>query len=358
MLKFILILTLPLIAEASLIKYCQDIYSRFFSNETVEYLSDKVSIVYFPGHTEILVNGTLYNPNLGYRKNGGEESLYMRGSTFARFKIRVTEEELRDMVEYVERYTRTMETCVSGACRPVTKFTGLPIPPPFNTVPVLNAAYLGFLKTTGLHMGRIEKIELQGPIKKWAAFDSAPLVALAILITTVITIPIVQNEKEKEGLKISAEIILNEETPIELTTFKLAEEKTSPSVVYEDTTRHYIDILAAGKTHPHRLSLPKKDIDSQHGFATLYDKKKGRAGIKGRYAFFTKDSVLYANFILNEKFDKVVRLGTLNKNKDVVLDEGNTVVYYKDDKYNEKILRILVKDFDKKLEVTEKPVKN
>jgi hypothetical protein len=40
------------------------------------------------------------------------------------------------------------------------------------------------------------------------------------------------------------------------------------------------------------------------------------------------------------------------------LDEGNTVVYYKDDKYNEKILRILVKDFDKKLEVTEKPVKN
>jgi hypothetical protein len=247
MLKFILILSFPLIAQASLTKYCQDIYTRIFSNEKVEYINDKVSIVYFPGrmHTEITVNGKLYNPTGGFSDNGGEESLYLRGSTFARFKIRVTEEELQNIAELVQKLTFSIQSCVSGACKPVNKFTGLPIPPPFNSLPILNAAYLGFLKTTGLHMGRIEKIEIQGPIKTFAAMELIPFAAPMIVL---LTLGFANGLDDKKTLKIPIEIPLRDETPIELTTLKLTEERPSQSVIYEDPLRHYVDIFAAGKS--------------------------------------------------------------------------------------------------------------
>jgi hypothetical protein len=138
--------------------------------EKVEWVDGKVAIYYYPGefHTELLVDGTLYNPVGGFHGKHASEAAAKRAAESGKtgyfaFHIRVTNEELAKIKKFVqENQDVAFQTCTSGACNAINKNTGLTIPFLISKLPAYSAFYLGIKRVMGAGFGRVRSIRYVG----------------------------------------------------------------------------------------------------------------------------------------------------------------------------------------------------
>lgn len=146
---------------------------RVIHEATIE---KEIEIIWYPNskyfpvtHTEIVVDGTLWSGFFGYQMEGDsvdrERAAKTGGKGFLSFHLKVTDSELHRIQEYLKENSGKFkfQSCVSAACKAVTKNSGIVIPFPFSQVPTLAAAYLGVLQKLGYK--RVTKIEWIGQRK-------------------------------------------------------------------------------------------------------------------------------------------------------------------------------------------------
>ncbi len=110
------------------------------SKPKVEWIDDKVSIIYFPHnwHTELRVDkNVLYT---GHRYDAAVKAGKAAKITFIEFGIRVSPEELENLKLQSKKLLSI--SCTHLACRQLNKGAPTFIPMPFNIFPIANVLYL------------------------------------------------------------------------------------------------------------------------------------------------------------------------------------------------------------------------
>lgn len=132
-------------------------------------IADAVDIIYFPDtlSTKLRVDefvysvkdftGELYKDKDAAHRRLARERL---DRTQIRFAIRVDQEEIKKLREYLEsgKSPFLQLSCTHVACSILKENTGVRIPAPFNLGPTLNAAYLAINRL--VPGGRVQSIEL------------------------------------------------------------------------------------------------------------------------------------------------------------------------------------------------------
>jgi len=161
-----------------------------------EWVNNNVAIIHFPAawHTEVMVNGMLYNPfGNYYREFESLEALKksaMNRKAIIKFGIKVNNEELKKIEDFIKNNKTFFQSCVGGACRAINENTSMTIPFPFSQLPVFNLIYLTLLKISGLDFKRIESIEYIGRKEQLASLPlsfamEGAVIASGILITFI-----------------------------------------------------------------------------------------------------------------------------------------------------------------------------
>lgn len=162
-------------------------------------IDKEVEIIWYPNsqyfpvtHTELVVDGTLWNGFFGYQMEGvsvdRERAAKIGGRGFLSFHLKVTDSELHRIQDYLKQNSGKfkLQSCVSALCKAVTKNSGIVIPFPFSKVPTLAVSYLGLVQKLGYK--RVTKIEWVGQRKlsrflsvqpffeSWMAYASGRLI--------------------------------------------------------------------------------------------------------------------------------------------------------------------------------------
>lgn len=135
-----------------------------------ETVTDNVALVWFPtggiaySTTNVEVDKVIWSTILRYIKKGSvekvDEEYRSKRSGYFRFGVSATQQEIEKLRTVLEDAGTHRMDCVTAACDALRKAGILKVPFPFNRLPVLSAAYLGFLRI--LPNSRVNHIEYVG----------------------------------------------------------------------------------------------------------------------------------------------------------------------------------------------------
>lgn len=179
---------------------CDSLFSQIQkpSNQIV-WLDDQVAILFYPNqwHAELVVDGKMYNRSImGFGRTRSFEAAKKSANQgydgFIAFYIRVNEDELNDLKNYLLAHPGGSLSCMYGACKPLKMTTGLKIPEPITLLPLTTSIYLGIKKFFEGTEGRIQKIEfIAKDIKSLKIRGSLPAELTAVFSIGLSTIFIV-----------------------------------------------------------------------------------------------------------------------------------------------------------------------
>lgn len=178
---------------------CESMFSQIQQPpHEVIWLDDQVAILYFPNewHAELVVEGKMYNrsfKNFGRTRSfeAARRSANRGYEGFIAFYIRVNDDELKELKNYLLTHPGGSLSCMYGACKPVTKTTGLNIPDPIALLPLTTSIYLGLNKFLKGDLGRVQKIEFVAKNIKSFKFGGAIAAELAAALSIGSTVTII-----------------------------------------------------------------------------------------------------------------------------------------------------------------------